>query len=718
MIEEIERIDLAESKNMLQNIEKVSSNIEDTINQLLWDESSFIQCNIWKDIYLSSLYYMLYWYHRVHKNKELQSKIYKWLLEYFYTNENRVELINKLINDDDLEIATSNYILKYLTATPTIDLVISKTDENWEKYILCNQRKFFPIWNALPWWIIHDEDEDNQLGLDSHIFASLRVAGEKIIQETDLVYWKEQLDNENLYYFVSNKSWTIKIKLYEEDSIWYKYKDKLNQITKPSDFRHLVDTTWYSMEIEWEISNSNNSWIKKSEIMDLKNENWWLAFAHHRNIIAYLAWKTSVEKERDFSHKKWVCDIIESPVEYHNSLKKRFEDNNNDLNTSFPEFFPIIERMKDKLKSDEINSLCEKNNILFWLRAQVFNSLEHVGFKNRTFCPYIPTLKAILKTISFMDLIAREKIGYYVEANTDWKLNKEMIKYASFHMKKYEYHLDELLNKVPNEILIPTYEGLWATDLMKVRCTQIKFIWLSDEFIYVDEFDQSPEEFFMHDIDHSYRMSEADDEYCKKTWKTKEYIMNESAIFSKKYLEQIKIKNTDSLEEKEMKKLKKIILFEVTHEDWKPFLKDIISEWIQDLEWQTIHYEIPFTDSKWHTDIIDTTNTSFSPLAYVRHKLQHWFFDRVDNQISQIVAPEYRTAEKIALAAYEILKDIDTIPSEHATKDNNWNVSYEWLLERTCSVSPNKIHNKDFEDPAIKIYWDWNSTVWNQRYES
>jgi hypothetical protein len=167
-----------------------------------------------------------------------------------------------------------------------------------------------------------------------------------------------------------------------------------------------------------------------------------------------------------------------------------------------------------------------------------------------------------------------------------------------------------------------------------------------------------------------------------------------------------------------MKKLKKIIVFEITHEDWKPFMSDVIWDWIQDLEWQTIHYEIQHTDEYWHTDIIDNTNTSFSPLAYVRHKLQHWFFDKTDRQISQIVDPKYRTAENIAKAAYKILVEIWAKPSESASLDEQWNISYEWLLERTCSVSPAKVHNKDFVDPAMEIYGDWNNWVENFRYET
>ncbi|MCH2188452.1 hypothetical protein MK079_01325, partial [Candidatus Gracilibacteria bacterium] len=82
--------------------------------------------------------------------------------------------------------------------------------------------------------------------------------------------------------------------------------------------------------------------------------------------------------------------------------------------------------------------------------------------------------------------------------------------------------------------------------------------------------------------------------------------------------------------------------------------------------------------------------------AFLLHKLQHGFFDQIDSQIVQIVSPEFRTAEYVAKAALEILDDLEP---EHGK-------TYEWILQRTCSKSPYKTHNKDFQDPAIQEYGD------------
>lgn len=54
---------------------------------------------------------------------------------------------------------------------------------------------------------------------------------------------------------------------------------------------------------------------------------------------------------------------------------------------------------------------------------------------------------------------------------------------------------------------------------MKVRGTPIRFVGLSKDFTYVDEFEQSPEEFLMHDVNHSYRMAK----WMKIIWQRKDH---------------------------------------------------------------------------------------------------------------------------------------------------------------------------------------------------
>ena len=117
-----------------------------------------------------------------------------------------------------------------------------------------------------------------------------------------------------------------------------------------------------------------------------------------------------------------------------------------------------------------------------------------------------------------------------------------------------------------------------------MRGVPICFVGLSTEFIYVDEFEQSPEEFFMHDCNHSWRMIQEDVLNLEKMQLSREQYFKTQSDFIQEYLATIKISKHDSEIEKEIKKLKKIILFEIVHEDARPFMKDVICEYIQQVE--------------------------------------------------------------------------------------------------------------------------------------
>jgi hypothetical protein len=307
------------------------------------------------------------------------------------------------------------------------------------------------------------------------------------------------------------------------------------------------------------------------------------------------------------------------------------------------------------------------------------------------------------------------KIWFYEhwKHNSYNEQNSQKQKYAYFFTHKYKNHLDQMLAKFPEEIIIPTYEHLWATDLMKVRGIPIRFVWLSNDFLYVDEFWQSPLEFFWHDWDHSLRMAYEDEKYCLDNNISREELIEKSTIFWNDLLEKIKISEQDNIKEKELKKLKKIILFEIIHEDSKPFMRDIIINSIQVWEWADIHKENIIVDPKtgyFAREKIVEAQWGISPLSFLLHKLQHWFFDQVDSQTSQIVSPEFRTAENIAQAAYEILVELGAKPLPWVEVDNKWNISFDWLLKRTCSKSPYKTHNKDYVDISSEKYWDGTNT--------
>lgn len=73
-------------------------------------------------------------------------------------------------------------------------------------------------------------------------------------------------------------------------------------------------------------------------------------------------------------------------------------------------------------------------------------------------------------------------------------------------------------------------------------------------------------------------MRDADERYvASHPGETLESLYARSSHFGRGYLDSIKIQKEDPKETRELKKLKKIILFEVIHEDARPFLPDVIA---------------------------------------------------------------------------------------------------------------------------------------------
>src|SRR5258706_1220230 len=137
------------------------------------------------------------------------------------------------------------------------------------------------------------------------------------------------------------------------------------------------------------------------------------AFGHHREIVANITSQTSLEKEKRMREHEFISAIINDPLESYQQLKARFDKNENSPLTSFPELFPVVDRLLTEAFSEEINTMCEQIPLLTGIRDKAVISLRQVALKNRTFCPYLPTLRAIAESIAFFDMVARQKRGFY-----------------------------------------------------------------------------------------------------------------------------------------------------------------------------------------------------------------------------------------------------------------------------------------------------------------
>ena len=670
-----------------------------------------------------SVLYMIYWFHRLQNNPEEQSRIRENLIEYIGNSADDPDgLANALFSDNSIREPAKKYVETLLIPTKTVDLVITKpeSEEEGEKEVLCDQRSYYPLGLALPGGIVKDTDEDNELGLAPDVFAALRVAGEKVLGLGEEAQYLIGTDaNNKKCYIVRGQSDQPVVRIYPEDTSGFRYSENIKSVLRPSDPRHIVNTIGFKCEIEGEIPGSL-VWRKKSEIMSQKEQSGGFAFGHHREVVAQITSQTSLDKEKKLQEHEFIRSIINNPLEFYKSLKERFEAKGNSPEVSFPELFPVVDRILTGIFTEDINKMCQEIPLLAGIRDKAVISLRQVCLKNRTFCPYLPTLIAVSQGIAFFDLIARQKKGFYGKMPKDKIVehNPKDVQHASYHMYRYKYRFDQLLSMLPQEVIIPTFESLSATDLMRVRGVPIRFVGVSFNFLYVDEFEQSPEEFFMHDCNHSWRMIMEDKNAEEKYGKTKQQLIEESNKFIQEYLGHIKILKADTEQEREMKKLKKIILFEVVHEDARPFLKEVICKYIQQKEGGSVPFEVPRIDPDTeYMDIVDTLDTGISTLSYVRNKLQHGFYDHIDAQLPQIVDPKYRTAEWITKAAFEMLVELEATPEPGTESDDEGHVSYEWLLRRTCAVGPDNIHGEDNVDPLVAEYGDGAEKLNPKRYQ-
>ncbi len=673
-----------------------------------------------QSIRVESLLYMIYWNERLKNNSEEQINIKDHLKNYLGRKNVVIHDKNIFQNQDYKQLINLSfkYVKEFITPVQTVDLVIERENSN-KREVLLFEREKFPKGVSLPGGLVDDSDENNELGIDSRTFAALRVAAEKVLylQPQDRQYKIEKnADGEN-FYIVSNKENSKKIIIHPKNIYGYSIKENLSSVIRPSDPRHLVDTVGFKCEIQDDTSkNKEYFWETKENLLNsIGQGSKKFSFNHHKEIILHTLGKTSVENEMNFNEQKFIKEIIEKPTQAYESFINRFKANKYNPNTSFPEMFPTVNKILKELFTEDINSACSENPILIGFRDKVVNSLRHVSLKNRTFCPYLPTVNAIFDSIAFFDVIARNKKDFYndIDSNKIIEHDPKEKANAAYHMYKYEYRMNDMMSKIPEEIIIPTFCTLSATDLMKVRGVPIRFVGLSKDFIYVDEFEQSPEEFLMHDINHSYRMMIEDEKYMGKVNISREEFIHKQNSFIQEYMPSIKISPQDSEKTREIKKLKKIILFEIFHEDAKPFLPEIVIEALERKEGGETRFELPVIDEKTnYMDIVDVLDTEISTLSYVRNKLQCGFYDKVDNQITQIVAPEYRKSEYIAQAALDMLHEMCIMTKRKTFAD------YEYMLRRVSSVGPNNIYEPAQKDEIAEQYSDGAKYLNPKRYKS
>jgi hypothetical protein len=159
--------------------------------------------------------------------------------------------------------------------------------------------------------------------------------------------------------------------------------------------------------------------------------------------------------------------------------------------TSIPELKLCIDYLKYGLDIDFINQKCRENSVLEQLRQSLYCSIFAVTSDKENSYLYGSTIRVIMKIIDFYDILIRSI--------------KQVPPY--YHKYRYERYVDYCISQASNGLfMFPTFANIGATDLLKLRCYPMFPIGLSLTLTFVDEYEQTPVEFFIHDINHIRRM--------------------------------------------------------------------------------------------------------------------------------------------------------------------------------------------------------------------
>jgi hypothetical protein len=631
-------------------------------------------------LYAESILYMVYWFHRL-RDPMRKNAIADCISQYLNVDPESAA-VKALLSDPTLKFQAKERIDQGVMVRKTVDVLVMRDSPSGREFLALD-RTVFPEGMALPGGLLRDEDEQNEAGIPNNIFAALRVTGSKVFGSLALEYGISEADGRK-YYFVRTEAGK-EARIHMDRTISHGYRDHLKDIAFPSDPRHIVDTVGFLVELP-DTEEVKGRWLPANVITTPNASEGSFAFGHHKQIAASLVAK-NFSKTQGVSHHEWIRESVKNPVDVYAGLRQRFAVNNDNLDTSVPELLPVIDYVRSQMMLPAMDEKCRGNAALALMRDQLLHKLHHVTIQNGAMCPYVPTLRIVFEAVGFFDVACR------------------IAKNLSTHFqKKYWYRYEELMHQIPEAIIIPTFDNISATDLMKIRGTPIYFIGVSPDPVYVDEFWQSPLEFLIHDLNHAWKMMDMDDRFFQKHPEiSRDELMEKSNNFIREYFPSIAIQKTDTEEQRELKKLKKILLFEVAHEDARPLLPNIVSEALLEDE----GYEFPdnvvrYDEGENQAYLEKRTIPGITALSYVRHKLQHGFFDQTDSQNIQIVSPKCRTVDWIVRATEELLVEMrGAIPQAVQAEGLT-----EYLTRQACSRGPTILHSPENLDPAVGQYGD------------
>lgn len=354
--------------------------------------------------------------------------------------------------------------------------------------------------------------------------------------------------------------------------------------------------------------------------------------------LRFVAENKEKEKELVADQQRTAREITKNSIEKYKEYRQRLVSDG--PNASFPEFRSMVEYLLLKMLSDpELIQYCTDDLILRQFREVAMDHLEEVLVRD---LPYIDTVEAVERALEFYDVYHRMKDP-----------TRSPVLY---HSGRYEYYGHYLKSTIPDHIMMPTLAFLGATDLLKTRGVPISFIGVSTDITWVDGYYQTPFEFYVHDINHSRRMFLFFQKMAEKHgWTILETAERSDTFVKNVLIPLISIHPSDNDAVTNKKRLIKVLLFEVLHEDALAALPEVIEEAILRKAGVLTPFE-RIEQKGTGKKVVYEMQPGASTLAYVFRKLVHDFYDMPEDRMDNIVDPEYRTYPHILEAATELLR--------------------------------------------------------------
>jgi hypothetical protein len=339
--------------------------------------------------------------------------------------------------------------------------------------------------------------------------------------------------------------------------------------------------------------------------------------------------------------KTLIDAITKDPIGHYEAYRSRIEKYGR--NAAFPEFGAVIGFLLLKLLGNhDVAGLARENRHIAAFRRLTLERLLSVRHSQGRIpaYAYARTIDAIERGVEFFDIVQR-----VLHPDQSPKL---------YHSYRYEYYMHYLAAETSDHVFFPTIAPLGVTDLLKARGVPISFVGINTEIERVDGFHQTPYEFFIHDVNHARRMLQFfREEAARRSIGAFDFCRQTSKYVEETLAPLFCLKKTDDAGTRRKKKITKMVLFEILHEDALPADPETIRQALL----RPPRLLTPFEKIEGNT-VVYIMEPGATTLAYVFRKLAHTFYDAPEDRRDYIVEDCFRSRDAILEAAQRLFSDL------------------------------------------------------------